>query len=95
MDLEAIEAAGLKPFQADLDRIRNARSLMDIAALFGSPGFESTFSITFDADLKNPNVYTVSIGASGLGLPDRDYYLKDDPRLKEIARNTWPSSSRC
>jgi len=84
MDLDAIEAAGLKPVQGDLNQIRNARSLKDIAALFGSPSFESTFSLTFDADLKNPNVYAVTVGQSGLGLPDRDYYLKDDPRLKEI-----------
>ena len=84
MDLEAIEAAGLKPVQGDLDRIRSARSLPDIAALFGSPGFESTFSVVFDPDLKNPDVYAVTIGQAGLGLPDRDYYLKDDPRLKEI-----------
>jgi predicted metalloendopeptidase len=84
MDLDAIEAAGLKPVQGDLNQIRNARSLKDIAALFGSPSFESTFSLTFDADLKNPNVYAVTVGQAGLGLPDRDYYLKDDPRLKEI-----------
>src|SRR5262249_13731632 len=35
-------------------------------------------------DLKNPDQYSVVISQSRLGLPDRDYYLKDDPKLKEI-----------
>ncbi|HZF27165.1 MAG TPA: M13 family metallopeptidase [Steroidobacteraceae bacterium] len=84
MDLDAIEAAGIKPVQPDLDRIRNARTPADIAALFGSPGFDSTFTIQFIPDLKNPNVYSVTINQGGLGMPDRDYYIKDDPRLKEF-----------
>jgi predicted metalloendopeptidase len=84
MDMDAIEAAGLKPVQPDLDRIRNARSLADIATLFGSPGFDSTFALQFIPDLKNPNVYGVYINQSGLGMPDRDYYIKDDPRLKDF-----------
>ncbi len=84
MDVAAIEAAGLAPVQPDLDRIRNARSLAEIAALFGSQGFQSTFAVSFIPDLKDPNAYSVVINQSGLGLPDRDYYIKDDPRLKEI-----------
>ncbi|HKE44084.1 MAG TPA: M13 family metallopeptidase, partial [Steroidobacteraceae bacterium] len=84
MDTDAIEAAGLKPVQPDLDRIHNARSLKDIAALFGSQGFDSTFALQFIPDLKNPTKYGVYINQSGLGMPDRDYYIKDDPRLKEF-----------
>jgi putative endopeptidase len=84
MDQAAIDAAGLKPIQEDLDRINAAKTKKDIAVIFGAPGFQSVFGGGISPDLKNPNVYTVGIGQSGLGLPDRDYYLKDDPQLKQI-----------
>jgi len=84
MDTAAIEANDLAPLRADLDRIAAARSRKDIATLFGLPGFASTFGVGLPPDLKDPNIYTVDISQSGLGLPDRDYYLKDDAKLKEI-----------
>ncbi len=84
MDQAAIEANGLTPLRADLERIAAATSKRDIATLFGTPGFQSTFEIGLGPDLKNPDAYAVSIGQGGLGLPDRDYYLKDDPQLKAI-----------
>jgi predicted metalloendopeptidase len=84
MDQAAIDAAGLKPIQEDLDRINAAKTKKDIAVLFGAPGFQSTFGAGISPDLKNPNIYTVGIGQSGLGLPDRDYYVKDDPQLEQI-----------
>jgi len=84
VDQAAIDAAGLKPLQEDLDRITAAKTKQDIAVLFGAPGFQSTFGAGIGPDLKNPNVYTVGIGQGGLGLPDRDYYLKNDPQLKQI-----------
>ena len=37
-----------------------------------------------DSDAKDPNSYTVNVVQAGLGMPDRDYYLKDDPKLKEM-----------
>src|SRR5262245_13064420 len=84
MDEAAIEANGLKPVRAELDRIAAAKSKRDIATLFGAPGYQSTFEIGLGPDLKNPDMYTVGIGQGGLGLPDRDYYLNDDPQLKQI-----------
>jgi putative endopeptidase len=84
MDQAAIEANGLAPLRAELDRIAAASSKKDIATLFGAPGFQYTFEMGLSPDLKNPNVYSVGIGQGGLGLPDRDYYLKDDPQLKQI-----------
>ena len=84
MDEAAIETNGLTPLRAELDRINAAASKKDIATLFGAPGYQSTFEIGLGPDLKNPDIYTVSVGQGGLGLPDRDYYLKDDPQLKQI-----------
>jgi putative endopeptidase len=84
MDTAAIEANDLKPIRAELDRIAAAKTRKDIATLFGSPGFASTFGIGLPPDLKNPNIYSVSLSQAGLGLPDRDYYIKDDAELKTI-----------
>src|SRR5690606_38816857 len=83
MDEAGIEAKGLKPIEEDLARIRAARTKKDIATLFGLPGYMSTFGVGISPDLKDPSRYSIDIGQSGLGLPDRDYYLKDDAKLKE------------
>ena len=84
MDEATLEAKGLTPVKAELDRIAALGTRKEVATLFGSPGYQSTFDIGMGPDLRNPNVYTVGIGQGGLGLPDRDYYVKDDPQLAEI-----------
>ena len=84
IDQAGIEAQGLTPVQEDLKRISAANSRQDIATLFGSAGFASLFDLDLPPDLKNPDQYSVVVSQSRLGLPDRDYYLKDDPKLKEI-----------
>ena len=84
MDQAAIEANGLAPVTADLQRIAAASARKDIATLFGQPGFASLFDLDLPPDLKNPDRYSVVISQSSLGLPDRDYYLKNDPKLQEI-----------
>jgi predicted metalloendopeptidase len=84
MDQAAIEANGLNPAEPDLKKIDAAGNKADIAKLFGMPGFASLFDLDLPPDLKNPDRYSVVISQSRLGLPDRDYYLKDDPKLQEI-----------
>jgi putative endopeptidase len=84
LDQAGIEANGLSPVQGDLQRISAAHSKRDIASLFGSAGFASLFDLDLPPDLRNPDRYSVVISQSSLGLPDRDYYLKDDPKLAEI-----------
>ena len=84
MDEAAIETNGLAPAQPDLERIASAASRADIARLFGAPGFASLFDIGLPPDFKNPDRYSVVISESTLGLPDRDYYLKDDPQLQAL-----------
>ncbi len=83
MDEAGIEAKDLEPLKEDLGRIQAAKTKQDIATLFGQPGIMSTFGVGISPDMKNPSRYSVEIGQSGLGLPDRDYYLKDDAKLKE------------
>jgi len=84
MDQGAIEANGMAPAQDDLKKISSAHSQKDVATLFGLAGFASLFDIDLPPDLRNPDQYSVVISQSRLGLPDRDYYLKDDPKLAEI-----------
>src|SRR5215469_16199722 len=84
MDQEAIEANALTPAAPDLQRIAAAGTRADIARLFGEPGFASLFDVQLPPDFKNPDRYSVFITEATLGLPDRDYYLKDDPTLKEL-----------
>jgi len=85
MDTKAIDAAGLKPFQADLARIAAVKTVDDVAGLMGDPSLAGQAPIAwgFGLDDKNPDRYSVDIVQSGLGLPDRDYYLKQDPKFVE------------
>ena len=84
LDTSAIEAAGLAPAQPYLDRIDAIQSLDDLADVFGSPGFSAPISGFVFADDKDPDTNIFQMGISGLGLPDRDYYLKTDDKSVEI-----------
>ncbi len=84
MDEQSIEANGLAPAQADLKRIAAATTREALARLFALPGFASLFDIDLPPDFRNPDRYAVLISESNLGLPDRDYYLKDDPQLRAL-----------
>lgn len=84
MDSAAIDAAGLAPARPWLDRIFAVQSAGQLAALFAAPGYASPIAAFVDADEKQSDRYALYIGQSGLGLPDRDYYLKDDERYRDI-----------
>ena len=74
-----IEALGARPIKPELDAIRAARSRDDIAALMGRSNadfYGSLFNISSDVDLKAVSRYAIYLHQDGLGLPDRDYYLK-------------------
>ena len=81
MDEARVEQLGAKPIAQQLAEIKNVKSRDDLAALMGrtTTDFEaSLFDYGIDVDLKDPNHYAFYIRQSGLGLPDRDYYLKPD-----------------
>ena len=86
LDTDAIEKAGLAPVGGDLAAIVAARSHDDVARLMGRRDINvgGPFSISPWPDAKNPDRYAVNIVQSGLGLPDRDYYLKSDAKFLEI-----------
>ena len=86
MDEAAIEAKGLAAIKPALDRIAAISSRDDLATALGAaqrvkiPG---PFGVNVEQDPKNPERYIVGIGQSGLGMPDRDYYLVDNPKFVE------------
>jgi putative endopeptidase len=86
--VDAINAAGLAPAQADLALIAAARTHEDVIRLIGMPGMpvNSPIALYVTLDEKNPDRYVVGMSHAGLSLPDREYYLKDDPDLAGIRR---------
>ncbi|HEX8784177.1 MAG TPA: M13 family metallopeptidase N-terminal domain-containing protein, partial [Steroidobacteraceae bacterium] len=86
LDTDAIDRAGLAPARAGLEAIAAARSHEDLARLMGRPDLRLTTPVAFGIapDEKDPDHYMVLIAQSGLGMPDRDYYLKDEPVYTEL-----------
>jgi len=88
IDEKARNAAGFKPLRADLARVAALKDKKELPALFAylqRTGVTTPFSVGISPDAQDPAHYTVNISQSGLGLPDRDYYLKDDDaKLKAI-----------
>ena len=84
LDTKGIEAAGLNPVRADLVRISALQTPAEVAAFMGDPpaGSYGPFSAHIAIDQANPSVYVVRLMQSGLGMPDRDYYLRND---KDVA----------
>jgi putative endopeptidase len=80
VDTARIEQLGLAPAKKDLDAIAAAETREDIAKLMGSVRMQSMapFRAGIGSDDKNPDAYAVTLRQSGLGLPDRDYYLIDE-----------------
>ncbi|MEJ7934222.1 M13-type metalloendopeptidase [Sphingobium sp. AN558] len=89
LDAEAVEAKGLAPIKPWLAQIKRIRSKTAYAALAGKgeqAGISGPFSLAVGQDDKAPTSYIVRMGQGGLGLPDRDYYL--DPAAKMAAIRT-------
>ncbi|ABI77470.1 peptidase, M13 family [Hyphomonas neptunium ATCC 15444] len=83
LDMDTINAAGLAPAEPYFNQIDAAAGIDDIARLTATVGFASPFSGFVFVDDKDPETYIFQMGLAGLGLPDRDYYLKDDAKSVE------------
>jgi len=86
LDTDAIERAGLAPARPGLDAIAAARTHEDLARVMGRQDLHLAAPVAFRIapDDKDPDHYMVVILQSGLGMPDRDYYLKDEPVYREL-----------
>jgi putative endopeptidase len=81
VDTDAIERAGLTPAQPGLQAIAAARTYEELSSLMGRPDLNLTapIGVFISTDQKDPDRYIVTVTQGGLAMPDRDYYLKDDP----------------
>jgi putative endopeptidase len=89
MDEKTVNEKGIAPLKPELDRVATVKdkaALIDELAhlyLIGSP---SLFSFYSSPDLHNSDQVIAYIDQGGLSLPDRDYYLKDDAKMRTCAR---------
>jgi putative endopeptidase len=80
MDEARIEELDAAPVAEDLARIRESRTRTALAALMGRARHDlgiSLFDPAVGEDEKDPTRYVLYVSQGGLGLPNRDYYLKD------------------
>lgn len=92
MDQARVDALGAKPIAPQLDAVKQATTRDAQAALMGRSGLDfegSLFNIYFDVDLKDTNRYAVYVSQAGLGLPDRDYYLKPEFAKQKAAYQAY------
>ncbi|HEY1203219.1 MAG: M13 family metallopeptidase [Bryobacteraceae bacterium] len=87
MDEGAVEKAGASALQPDLDAIAHLSSIRALAGLVASEqleGTETLFGFGSNQDFEDSERVIAFAVAGGLGLPDRDYYVTDDPKMREI-----------
>jgi putative endopeptidase len=92
MDESRIQAVGKAAIAAEITAINDAADHTALAQLMGknpTDFYGSIFSISEDADLKNIHRYAIYLGQAGLGLPDRDYYLKPDFAAQKAAYQAY------
>jgi len=89
MDQSAVEKAGMAPLKPELDAIAALSSIRDLPAYLGRQhpamaGDGMLFGFNSSQDYEDSNRVIAFLDAGGLGLPDRDYYTKTDPKSQEI-----------
>ncbi len=77
MDEAGIERRGIAPAQPYLQRIAAVRNRGDLLTLFSTPGYFAPVGVGIIPDFANPTRYVAAAGQSGLGMPNRDYYLRE------------------
>jgi endothelin-converting enzyme/putative endopeptidase len=86
MDEGRIDKLGLAPAEPILKQIREMKDSADLQRMilnFHEQGIFAPFALSSQPDVHNPTQTIAGVYASGLGLPDRDYYLKPEPRFQE------------
>ncbi len=88
MDEARREALGTKPLNSELQKIRtlkDKKGLPTLVAHLSKIGVSTPYGIYVSQDMRKSTEHVVYISQSGLGMPDRDYYLKqDDAKLAEV-----------
>jgi len=86
MDEAKADALGLSPLQpmlAKLDAVQTPADVQRAIRMLEDLNLSAPFAVGPQPDAHQPSRTIMDVGAGGLGLPDRDYYLKPEPRLAE------------
>jgi putative endopeptidase len=89
MDEKTVNAKGLEPLRPELDRIaavRDKLALIDAIARVHLMGDYALFNFYSNSDFHNADAVIAYLDQGGLSLPDRDYYIKDDPRKLDVRK---------
>ncbi|MGB6385607.1 MAG: M13 family metallopeptidase [Terriglobales bacterium] len=89
MDESAIEKAGTKPLLQDFDSIAAIKSKEELPkeiVRLHREGTDVLFGFDSGSDFKNASQIIAQVDQGGLGMPDRDYYFKDDPKSVELRK---------
>ena len=81
LDEETVEKLGAKPIEKHLAAVKAAKTHEDVAVLTGRTAYalgRPLVSAFVSDDAKNPDIYTVYVSQAGLGLADREFYLRDN-----------------
>ena len=87
MDTATIDAAGTKPIEPDLARIASIKTVADLQAVteyLHSQGIGALFRFNSTQDAKDSTQVIGAAFQGGLGLPEREYYLKEDDKSKQL-----------
>ena len=86
MNEEVVDAAGVQPVApllGEIDRIADMAGVQRMIARLQRLAIDAPFGLTSNPDKRNPNDVIAYVYANGLQLPDRDYYVKQEPRFVE------------
>lgn len=86
LDEAGVEAKGLAPIKPWLDQIAGLKDKAGYPALVAAAlrnGVRGPFGAYVGQDDKDPETYVLSIYQGGIGMPDRDYYLSDNPKMAD------------
>jgi putative endopeptidase len=91
MDTVTIEKQGITPIEPELDKINSIKTKKDLfetVASLQKEGVSAMFDLFVDQDTKNSEQYALYFWQGGLGLPNREYYFRNDARTENI-RNEY------
>ncbi len=87
MDEDGIEKKGIAVLKPELDRIDRLKSKADLPAYLAYlhvNGPNAFFGVGSEPDFKNSIMMIAGVSQAGIGLPDRDYYFRDDAKSKDL-----------
>ena len=84
--IDARGAAALDPALEKIAALSSARELAPLVAELHTMGVNAFFGFGAEADFKDASVVRAIADQGGLGLPDRDYYFRDDPKSVELRK---------